>query len=123
MLSSAIHTLASGDKKGIMRITQGGSHSVHVYMHVYVLVCVCIVCVHALYVDTVNFTNMMDLKHSLQIKAKYSTCFIMSLMLYKILIGQFPWYSPNSGTCSQFKAADDGQIWFPRGGDGDYCLY
>lgn len=47
MLSLAIHSRASGDKKGIMRITQGGSHSVRVYMYVYVLVCVCIVCVRA----------------------------------------------------------------------------
>lgn len=92
------------------------------YLCVYAL-CVCVrTCMHALYVDTVNFTSMMDLKHSLQIMAKYSTCFIMSLMLYKILIGQFPWYLPNSGICNQFKAADDGQIWFPCGGDGDYCL-
>lgn len=74
-----------------MRITQGGSHSVHVYMFVHVLVCICM---HALYVDTVNFTNTMDLKHSLQIMATYTTCFIMRRMLYKILIGQFHWYIP-----------------------------
>lgn len=42
MLSSAIHTRASGDNKGIMRITQGGSHSEHLYMYVHVLVCVCV---------------------------------------------------------------------------------
>lgn len=40
MLSSAIHTQASGGKKGIMRFTQGGSHIVHLYMYVHVLVCV-----------------------------------------------------------------------------------
>lgn len=49
----------------------------HVYMYVYVLV---YVHMYLFCMNTVNFTNMMDLKHSLQIMAKYTIFFTASYM-------------------------------------------